>query len=319
MRAKRWSWLLLCCLAPAWAQSQVYALVGKSTSDLNFIRAWQGCDAAARAHGDRCLHVGAPGQAQVRRQDAALMAALAQPLAGVALSVMHSGLLAQGALRRAADLGVPVITFDSDLAPGEQLLRRGYVGPDNQLLGQQLGQAVRAVHPQGGTVCVLTDARDPNLRQRLSGLRRALSGQPDWPDLQRLQGQGGWREPDRCPWQSGDSTQRALQQMSLSLVDMAVDVFVSVGHWPVLNVPLFRAAVAPQRDALLKRRQSIFVAVGQPNQDQLALLHEGWVRGYATIDFWAMGEAAYQQMKRVAQGRTIESFTPTPTALLQAP
>lgn len=304
-------------MAPAWAQSQIFALAGKSTGDPNFIRAWQGCAEEAQLQGDRCLHLGAPGAAQARQQDAAILVALKKPLAGLAVSVTHSALLAEGALKQAAAQRVPVITFDSDLEPAHRALRLGYVGPDNLAFGRQLGLAARASHPRGGLVCILTDAKDPNLQQRLWGVRQALSQQADVPAGERLQGQGGWTEPARCPWQSGDNTPRAVKQVSLSLQDMQADVVISVGHWPVMDVPLFRAAIEPLKAGMAERGQAILVAVGQPDEAQLNLLRDGLVQAYASIDFMTMGREAYRQMKRLAQGSAIAPATATPTVLVQ--
>lgn len=304
-------------MAPAWAQSQVFALVGKSTGDPNFIRAWQGCAEEAQLQGDRCLHLGSPGAAQARQQDAAILAALNQPLAGLAVSVSHSAFLAEGSLKWAAAQRVPVITFDSDLEPAHRALRRGYVGPDNLAFGRQLGAAVRLARPQGGLVCLLTDGKDPNLQQRLWGVRQALSQQPGLPSTERLQGQGGWKEPARCPWQSGDNTARAVKQVRLSLQEMKADVVISVGHWPVMDVPLFRAAIEPLKAGMTERGQAIFVAMGQPDDAQLTLLRDGLVQAFASIDFMTMGREAYRQMKRLAQGGAIAPATATPTVLLQ--
>lgn len=315
-------WLAVCAL-PAMAQvppsGQVFGLAGKTTSDPNFIRAWQGCAEEAQLQGDRCVHLGAPGPAQARRQDAAIAAALSQPLAGLAVSVIHSALLAEGALKQAVVRRVPVITFDSDLEPAYRSLRSAYVGPDNVAFGRQLGQAARDAHPQGGTVCLLTDAEDPNLRQRVQGVRQALSQQLEAPELGRLQGQGGWREPPRCPWNTGDTPERAVKQVSVSLQALQADVVISVGHWPVLDAALFRASIAPLQADRAARSQTVLVAVGQPGNEQLALLRDGLVQAYASIDFLAMGREAYRQMKRLAQGHAIAPVTATPTVLVRRP
>ena len=320
MNPRRWAWLLGCWSLTAWAQGQVFALAGKSPSDVNFVAAWQGCADEAKRQGDTCLPLGVGGPAQARVQDAAITVALAQPLAGLAVSVSHSALLAQSALALAAQRQVPVITFDSDLEPAHQALRRAYVGPDNVALGHALGLAARAAHPRGGRLCLLSgDAKDPNLNQRVWGVRQALSQQATWPAGRRLRGEGGWREVDRCPWYSGDSAERALKQMSIALGEMKVDAFIAVGHWPTLQPALFRATVRPLQARLQGRQQDIFVSIGEPSEGQRQLMRDGLVRAYVAIDFQAMGRAAYLSMKRLALGLAVEPMVRTPTVLLVRP
>lgn len=309
-------WLMLLCwaggIAPVWSAGMVFGLAGKRLDDPNFQAAWRGCEAEARRRGDRCLHLGEPGPANVRVQDAAIQRALEDGLHGLAVSVTHSAYLAEHGLARARADGVPVVTFDSDLDAAHHALRRSYIGPDNEAFGRTLGELVRQRLPRGGKVCLMSaDPHDPNLDLRLKGVRRAL-GQVDSAGAARLQGQGGWTEPARCPWFNGDQPERARRQMVLSLDALQVDALISVGHWPVADVAVYEAAVqglAPRRP---NAGEAVFVGIGTMTAGQVLLLRQGLLGGAVELDFDAMGRAAYLTMKRLAGGARVEDFVRTP-------
>lgn len=298
------------------AQGLVFGISGKSANDVNFAAAWKGCADEARKHGDTCLQLSAGNTAQARLQDAAIVEALSRPLAGLAVSVTNSGYLAESSLTQAAQKKVPVITFDSDLEPQHGHLRRAYVGPDNIEFGGKLASAAQASHPRGGVVCLLSgNIKDPNLNQRLLGVRRALSGDPALPPGTRLSGQGGWREADRCPWYNEDDHQRAVKQMVMALTEMKVDVVISVGHWPLVDLKRYREAVEPLKSGMLQANQDIIIGVGEVSAERLALLNGELLRAYASIDFTEMGREAYREMKALATGNQLRPVTYTATVV----
>ena len=315
----RWGWLVaLLWTATAQAQGQVFALAGKRVDDPNFVAAWRGCAAEARTWGDSCLQVGRPGPARARVQDAAIAEALERGVAGLAVSVTNSRYLAESSLKAAAQRKVPVVTFDSDLDAAHRALRRVYVGPDNAELGRQLAALAAARHPRGGTLCLLAaDGRDTNLAERMTGVRRGLSGDPARPEGARLDGQRGWRELPRCPWFNDDDPARALRQLGLAFGDERADVVIAVGAWPVVDVARYRAAV---RDLALddrSRARSVVVATGETSPAQQGLLRDGLVHGYVSIDFEQMGRYAYRAMKRLARDLPVDPVIRTGATVRQ--
>lgn len=311
-----WLMLTLLCwaagIAPAGAAGMVFGLAGKRVDDANFQAAWRGCEAEARRQGDRCLHLGEPGPANVRVQDAAIRQALEEGLHGLAVSVTHSAYLAEHGLARARADGVPVVTFDSDLDASHQALRRSYIGPDNEAFGRTLGDLVRQRLPRGGKVCLMSaDAHDPNLDLRLKGVRRSL-GQDASAGAAPLRGQGGWTELARCPWFNGDQPERARRQMVLSLDTLKADALISVGHWPVADVAAYEAAIqglAPRKE---NAGEAVFIGIGTMTAGQVLLLRRGLLGGAVELDFDAMGRAAYLAMKRLAGGGRVDAFVRTP-------
>jgi len=294
---------LLCCalLLPGLglAEPLRFALLAKRTDQAFFIEAGQGCAEAAAAEGDSCVLLGASGPAHFRRQNAALEQASSAALDGIALSVTHSHWLAEHALKRWH--GPPLITFDSDLLPEYRHLRRAYVGLDNLAFGRRLGQLAQRFRPQGGQLCILnSDPRDTNLHERLAGLRQQLRGGGS----ERLSGENGWYEEERCPLYGGDNQQNTLLQLGILLGSGEIDAIVSLGTWPVLDAGAFRRQLAPLLAELddQGRRPAIVIGSGTPDEAQFALLDEGLVQAYLSVDGRELGRQSYLVLKRLAQG-----------------
>ncbi|MFB8828842.1 substrate-binding domain-containing protein [Azotobacter sp. CWF10] len=103
-----------------------HCLPSESTSAFSFRRG--GCAEAARAQGDVCRLLGTSGPAHFRKQNQLLEQLLHQDLDSIALLVTQSEWLAEHALRQMSH--IPMITFNADLNPTEQHLRRSHVGFD---------------------------------------------------------------------------------------------------------------------------------------------------------------------------------------------
>ncbi|MBK1687132.1 substrate-binding domain-containing protein [Rubrivivax gelatinosus] len=301
-----WRFLIgLLWAAGAQAQGQVYGLAGKSTDDPNYVAAWRGCAAEAQVWGDRCEAIGTPGPARARAQDAAVVAALQRGLAGLAVAVTNSRYLADSALALAAQRGVPVVTFDTDVEGAQRTLRRVHIGADDEEIGRQLASLVIARRPEGGQLCLLAgDSQDPGIAARVTALRRALAQDPKLPEGARLAGERGWREVARCPWFNGDDTRRAVRQLQLAFSEEGADAVVSLGAWPFADPPRYRAAVASLR--LQGRSRVVVAATGALSPAQKALLADGQVHGFVSLDYELMGRYAYRAMKRLATGHAVE-------------
>lgn len=276
---------------PVWAQGRTLALLAKSTVDPNFIQAHRGCDSEANTSGDRCLLIGPPGPADARKQLYALQSALREsPIDAMAVSVIHSGLLA----RALNELTIPIFSFDSPFSHRYSYLSKGYVGINNEQFGRDLATLAYQLAPQAGSLCIMSAAHDPNLAERVQGIRSTLSANPNWQSDVRLSGENGWREHTRCPWDSGDSARRAIHQLKNTLLEIKPTVFISVGHWPVIDPALFETKLLNARNS--NPKTLIIVATGGPSAEQLGLLERGLVDGYIFGDFFEIGRATAQQM-----------------------
>lgn len=304
--------MAVCALsAGAPAKGMKFGIAGKRADDANFIAVWEGCAKAARQYGDECINIGSPGPANVRKQDDAIVEAVAKGIDGLAVSVTNSERLARSALSKALHKKIPVLTFDSDLDKGRAHLRKGYVGPDNLKIGSDLASLAMRFRPPGGTVCLMSgDPYNPNLNERMAGVRRMLSGQAAFPADRKLQGEGGWREVSRCPFFNFDQPGMAVEQMKTAFASEKADVLVSVGHWPVLDLARYRQSLTELKktDRDFDKRL-IIIGIGKLMPAQQELLQERLVHGYVSIDFEEMGRIAYFHLKRLAQGKAIPLLT----------
>jgi len=297
------------------AGGQTFGLAGKRLDDPNFVAAWRGCAEAAREAGDECIHIGAPGAASSRNQAQAISEALqSKSLAAIAISVTSSPMIA----RAVQTAGMPIITFDSPFSETDTGLSQAYVGTDNEDFGRELARAAKRLHPQGGTLCIMTADRDRNLAQRVHGVRSELSGLGSLPEGQRLNGEGGWTELARCPWNSADDVARTMNELSITLNHLKPDVFISVGHWPIIDAAAYRKVVAPSRAALEARRPLMIVAVGKIMPEFVALMNEQLVHGYVSIDFERIGRACYRLMRSAVDHVPVPAVTYDPPVVRMA-
>lgn len=290
------------------AESLQFALVAKRVDQHFFIQVGKGCAEAAQAEGDTCLLLGPSGPAHFRRQNEALEQALDKDLDGIALSVTHSKWLAEHALKRASK--PPLITFDSDLGPAEQHLRRSYVGLDNLAFGRQLGRLVQRFRPQGGRLCILSGSpQDTNLQERIQGIRQQLlrSGRGADGAVDPLNGENGWNESQRCPLYSADDQEKALIQLTTLLSTSQVDAIVTTGSWPIYQADAFRRQLGPLLAERGKRGTGpvIIMTADEPDEAQLELLDEGLVQAYLGAQSRELGRQSYRILKHLARDEPI--------------
>ncbi|WP_460426629.1 substrate-binding domain-containing protein [Azotobacter armeniacus] len=283
-----------------------FALLAKRADQCFYILASEGCAEAARAQGDTCLLLGpSSGPTHFRQQNQALEQALDTDLDGIALAVTRSKWLAEHALKRAGR--IPLITINSDLEPAERHLRRGHVGLDNLVFGQRLGMLAQRFRPQGGKLCVLS-LQDTYHKERLQGIRRQLGGIPDQAGTDRLKGENGWSEPNRCPLERAETPERALLQLTTLLNTRQFDVIISIGSWPIYRADMYRRQLGPllaELDKQGSRPAIIITTPEEPNAAQRALLDDGLVQAYLSMEGREIGRQSYWMLKRLVQGKPV--------------
>lgn len=162
------------------------------------------------------------------------------------------------------------------------------------------------------------DLHDPNLAQRISGVRGELAGTEAFVSHERLSGQNGWWEFPRSPWYSGDQTGRAIEQVSLMLETDKPDVFISVGHWPVLKPGAYRNAMAPFAPDLASDRHIMICGVGKITPEIEGLLSDRLVHGLISINFFEIGVKVYQTLHALSRGRQVPARIYTPNLIRTA-
>lgn len=303
---------VLCC-TQAQADGLRFGLLAKSTSDHNFVDAWQGCQQAAAADGNQCDLLGADGPANAHVQWVELEKALGSgEYASIAISVTASAFLA----RHVGSVEIPLLTFDSPFDASDQGLSEGYIGPDNYAFGKQLAELALSYRPDGGVLCIVSVGQDPNLETRVRAVRKTLAGDEPLKNMGKLNGEGGWHEHERCPRMTLGSPEQVDTQFRSILTDIQPHVIISVGHWPVVDAMLYRRIVRDIQEQLINHRIMLFVGVGQISPAYRALLDEGLVHGLVSIDFTEIGRVTYEQMKQAAAGQEIPRVTHTQKRLV---
>ncbi|MBC8212364.1 MAG: substrate-binding domain-containing protein [Gammaproteobacteria bacterium] len=295
--------------SPVSAAGLTFGLVAKSIDDGNFIDTWKGCAAEAAQSGDECILIGAHGAAHARHQlDSIWQAVNRRQFDALAISVTHSAFIAQGL----GKINIPLITFDSPFEPADDALSQAYVGVDNVQLGRTLGELAKLLVPAGRELCIMSASQDTNLAQRVQGLRQALSGNMHFPARQRLQGEGGWVENPRCPWDTGDNRGRALQQLTLSMHQTRPTVFIAVGWWPLIDPVAFRKTIQPFKDQLSQRQSILLFAVGKQRPEYQALLDDQLIHGVVSIDFVETGRLIARRMRELINAEKVKPLTDVP-------
>lgn len=302
-------WLLA---MPVSGEGLTFVLISKNMDDVNFIAAARGCAEAAREEGDECVHLGPSGNAHFRSQDHVVGNVLAQDVDGVAISVINGEFLARSSLRQAEGRDIPIITFDSDMPAAFQDLRDAYVGPNNEEIGYSLGEIVNQFK-SGGSLCLMSASPfDTNLNQRMLGVREAITDQFIGSMSQPLTGENGWSETGRCPWYNGDDGSRAVTQVLTAYTYESSDAIVSVGSWPLMDNRRLRKVLERFAKDLASDKRIFVTAVGELRPDDYALMDDGLVQGFVSIDFEAMGEESYRILKALAEGKKVDTISRTP-------
>lgn len=304
---------LLTCGLGCMADGDRYALIAKSIDDPNFFDTWLGCQEEARKFNDECVLLGGSGPVNPHTQYAAIEEALASNrYVAMAVSVTKSEFIAEALTK----INIPLVTYDSPFNLESSALSLGYIGPDNQAFGYDLGKAAMAVRPNGGVVCIFTASHDPNLLQRVFGIRQALSKLNNRPNNEKLTGENGWIESERCPLNTSGSALQAMDLLEAALTLLDVDILISVGHWPIENPNQYRKTTYPYRNKLKNKNIAMIVAVGKIQPSYQELLNDGLLHGLVGINFKEIGRLTYQRMREAHQGLEIPTMTKTENTTL---
>jgi len=193
-------------LAPSMAMADyTFALGPKAMNNPFFDLARDGCYKAQEELADvTCEYIG-PGEHTELEQIQIVQDLITKGVDGIAVAPSNAPAMAK-VLKAAADAGIPVMTWDSDLLDKDKSLRTTYVGTNNYDIGVNLAKLIQARHPDGGTVCLQTGgAAAANHNERLKGARDTLSGKDTGtPPGSALAGDGGWTEISGCPLITND-------------------------------------------------------------------------------------------------------------------
>jgi ribose transport system substrate-binding protein len=221
--------------------------------------------------------------------------------AAMAISPSNAALIAQSI--RNANASVPIMTIDADLAVEDAGLRLTYLGTDNYLMGQRIGEYVKAAAPNGGTTCTIQgNPGADNILRRAQGYRDALSGQTG---LAALAGEGGWTEVAGCPVFTNDDGAVGVQAMSdILAANPDLTAFGIMGGWPLFGAPqAYRDLFGPHAAEIAANE--LIIGAADTIGEEVAIAGEGLVTALVGQRPFEMGYLAPGYMVKLINGEEV--------------
>ena len=302
---------------PAEAQKKfTFALVPKNMNNPFFDQARDGCKKAeAELKGAvECMYIGPGEHGGGEEQVQVVNDLIAKRVDGIGVSAANAAAMAR-ALQAAKDVGIPVLTWDSDLLDKDKGLRLAYVGTNNYEIGVNLAKIVQQLKPNGGTICIQSGgAAAANHNERMQGIRDTLAGVKSAASPgERLTGQKGWKEVDGCPLYTNDDFPVSVQQMEDILGKYpTLDAFVPTGGFPQFLPQAYRKVAEKYKARIDDGSLALVVADTLPVQ--LDLLKAGLSRGQVGQRPFEMGYKTMFFLKDIKDGKAKPS-DPTYTGL----
>jgi ribose transport system substrate-binding protein len=302
---------------PAEAQKKyTFALVPKNMNNPFFDQARDGCKKAeAELKGAvECMYIGPGEHGGGEEQVQVVNDLIAKRVDGIGVSAANAAAMAR-ALQAAKDVGIPVLTWDSDLLDKDKGLRLAYVGTNNYEIGVNLAKIVQQLKPNGGTICIQSGgAAAANHNERMQGIRDTLAGVKSAASPgERLTGQKGWKEVDGCPLYTNDDFPVSVQQMEDILGKYpTLDAFVPTGGFPQFVPQAYRQVTAKVKARLDDHSLALVVADTLPVQ--IDLLKAGLSEGQVGQRPFEMGYKVMYALKDIKDGKPAPS-DPTYTGL----
>ncbi len=222
--------------------------------------------------------------------------------AAIAISPSNAKLIAQ--TLKTANPSVPVMTVDADLAAEDAVLRKTYLGTDNYLMGQKIGEYIKKAKPKGGKICTIEgNPGADNILRRAQGMRDALTGQKG---LEALKGEGGWTEVAGCPVFTNDDGAKGVQAMTdILAANPDLDAFGIMGGWPLFGAPQpYRDLIKPLADKLAKN--DFVIGAADTIGDEVAIAKEGLVTALVGQRPFEMGYKAPSVMIDLIGGKKVD-------------
>jgi ribose transport system substrate-binding protein len=265
----------------------------------------QGCQKWNAENADseyECFYTGPASTSDEAGEAQIVQDLLGQPsTVAMAISPSNAKLIAQ-TLKTAAPT-IPIMTLDADLAAEDSALRMTYLGTDNYLMGQRIGEYIKAAKPDGGTICSIQgNPGADNILRRAQGMRDALSGQEG---LAALAGEGGWTEVAGCPVFTNDDGAKGVQAMTDILAanpDLAA--FGIMGGWPLFGAPQpYRDLFAPMADRIASN--DFVIGAADTIGAEVDLAREGLVTALVGQRPFEMGYLAPSTMIDLIEGKDV--------------
>jgi ribose transport system substrate-binding protein len=291
--------------ASAAAEDKTLAIVVKGLDNPFFEQINKGCqkwNAENAGSGYTCFYTGPASSADEVGEVQIVEDLLNRPdVKAIAISPSNAPLMAKMLREKAPS--IPIMTIDADLSKDDASLRKTYLGTDNYLMGVKFAEHLKALKPDGGTVCLqLGNVAADNINQRAAGTRDTLAGEKG---VERLTGQGGWTEIDGCPVFTNDQADLANQQMADTFTaNPDLTAFMLIGGWAQF-APQAYAQVTDQVMDKLNAKTLVIVA-GDTLPPQMEALKAGRSHVQVGQRPFEMGYRAPSVMIDLLDGKTVE-------------
>jgi ribose transport system substrate-binding protein len=250
-------------------------------------------------------------------QDQVINQLIDEGVDGIAVAVTQSKYLVNNSLKRAKEAGIPIITYDSDfdasINEDPNNIRLAYIGTDNFELGKSLGEELKKLRPNGGTLIMQSGRPDsPNLNLRLMGVRSALSGKKyDTPPGELLNNDSGWTEV-REPFFNFDQLDQSVNQMESVMKGKPVkaDSFITVGGWAQNDQALYRKMIAPYQAKI--NNNKVIIIITDTSSEQLTMLEDQLAHINIGQNPYEMGRQAILTLYKIVTEQKYEKTIYTP-------
>jgi ribose transport system substrate-binding protein len=222
--------------------------------------------------------------------------------AAMAISPSNAPLIANAI--KQANPKIPVMTVDADLSKDDAALRKTYLGTDNYLMGQKIGEFIKAAKPNGGTICIIEgNAAADNILRRAQGTIDALTGTTGKKDLD---GTGGWKEQAGCPVFTNDDGAKGVQAMTdILTANPKLDGFAIEGGWPLFGAPQpYRQLLGPYKDRIASK--DFIIASADTIGDEVPIMKDGLVNILVGQQPFNMGYKAPSTMISLIKGEKVD-------------
>ena len=162
------------CQKPFHDPSEHYVLVAQNMNIPYFQEAWAGFTDAAQGLGVKAQFEGSASYGPEETLKA-LQGVIAQRPTGI-LVVPPQPHMFTAAINQAVQVGIPVITIDTDEPESKRIM---YIGTDNLQAGRESGKQIASLMKGKGKLVVITIPGQFNLEERLQGVQEVLANYPD--------------------------------------------------------------------------------------------------------------------------------------------
>ena len=275
------------------AADKVFALVPKNMNNPFFDQARDGCYKAAKEIGGiECYYIGPGEHGGGDEQFQMVQDLIAKKVDGLAVSVSNAPAIAKAAAA-AKEAGIPLVTWDSDLLPGDVALRSTYIGTVNTEIGKEIGKRLIALKPDGGTYCIQSGGPAAvNMNERMKGMLDTLPADK-------------WKQVDGCPLYNNDDFPLSIVQMTDILAKYPdLDAMLNAGGAPQMLPEAYRQLTA-RYDERIKSGDLVLLFV-ETMDVQMQFLKDGLSQGQVGQRPFEMGYRAIYALNDIVNGKAVE-------------